>query len=126
MMDTNIEKEERAMLDELTFNKMVNDLAFAKKPVTQINYYFDTKELSLLKNHIVVRIRKTNNKDYELTTKIKGTDGDEEINQTLSEFEANNYLETKRIEQFKIKDKEPINLIYIVDLSYNLFPIFFW
>ena len=54
------------------------------------NIYFDTGDLFLKNNHITLRIRTINDVRSELTLKIKGQNGDEEINDdiTLKEKEA--------------------------------------
>lgn len=81
-----LECEKRAML---TFNQYQHLLAdfMPKDPhfsVLEIeNTYLEDKDFSLRKNHSILRIRKTNGKNEELTLKIKGEKGDVEINETL-------------------------------------------
>ncbi len=117
-MDRNIEKEERAMISESTYQTMVNELCNHIAPFKQTNFYFDTKDLSLLSKHIVIRIRIIDSKKYELTCKIKGIDGDQEYNYLLSKDQYNFYLKQKKIESFQLPGgEELIDLYYIVDLS---------
>lgn len=110
----NIECEERAMLTFDQYRRLISYYV-AKYPDHEILYientYLDDKELSLKNIHHVLRIRKVNN-DTELTLKIKGDDGDTEINETPEHHpeidKALNYqfdtyqpiakLHTKRIE----------------------------
>ena len=48
------------------------------------NYYFDTSDLFLKNRHMTLRIRTINDVRNELTLKIKGKNGDEEINDDIS------------------------------------------
>lgn len=122
-MSINTEKEERAMLDELTYKKMVSDLCFNIIPLTQTNYYFDTKELTCLKNHIVVRLREINNSKYELTTKIKGKLADKEININITKNEFETMLKNREIIHHDLGNGELVDLEYIVDLSTKRYVI---
>lgn len=80
----NIECEERVML---TFDQYRKILAYyvAKYPDYRIldieNTYFDDDKLSLKNSHKVLRLRKSNGK-IEITLKVKGDNGDLEINET--------------------------------------------
>ena len=82
----NIECEERVML---TFEQyqtligvyMMKDPAFKYLEIE--NIYLDDENLSIKRNHKMLRIRHTNGIE-ELTLKIKGDNGDIEINETLS------------------------------------------
>lgn len=59
------------------------------------NYYLDTKDLSLRKRHITFRIRTINNAKAKLTLKIKGNNGDEEINDDITFKEMDTILKSK-------------------------------
>ena len=52
------------------------------------NYYFDTDDLYLRSQHMTLRVRVINDVRSELTLKIKGNDGDEEINDGLTPKES--------------------------------------
>ena len=52
------------------------------------NYYFDTDDLFLRQQHITLRVRTINDIKSELTLKIKGENGDDEINDGLTPKEA--------------------------------------
>ena len=80
----NIECEERVMISFDQYTVLVAAYV-AKDPHFRLleieNTYLDDENLSLKNKHHVLRIRKTNN-EYELTLKIKGDNGDIEINET--------------------------------------------
>ena len=59
------------------------------------NYYFDTNDLLLRKRHITLRIRTINNTKAELTLKIKGENGDEEINDDITFKEMDTLINDK-------------------------------
>lgn len=52
------------------------------------NIYLDREDLFLRHKHITLRIRTINDVNCELTLKIKGLNGDQEINDSLSSKEA--------------------------------------
>lgn len=52
--------------------------------IDQTNYYYDTPDRILRSKHIIIRIRHITHKRCELTLKIKGDNGDIEVNQYLS------------------------------------------
>ena len=59
------------------------------------NYYFDTKDFYLRKKHITFRIRTINDVRCELTLKIKGEHGDEEINDDITFKEMDTIMKEK-------------------------------
>ena len=86
---SNIRKEfeSRIMLTENEYFMVVSHFmkSYPNSPFLQItNIYFDTKDLYLKNNHMTLRLRITNDASYELTLKIKGSNGDDEINDTLT------------------------------------------
>ena len=63
--------------------------AYPNKHFLQItNTYYDTDDLFLRSQHMTLRLRVINDSKSEFTLKIKGEDGDEEINDGLSPKEA--------------------------------------
>lgn len=83
----NLECEKRVMLNfeqyqHLLAEYMAKDPRFSFLEIE--NTYLDDKKGSIHTAHNVLRIRKTNGKDEELTLKIKGDNGDIEINETVS------------------------------------------
>ena len=80
------EFESRVMLTE---NEYFEIVSFYLKQYPNIqflqntNIYLDTEDLFLRKKHITLRIRTINDANCELTCKIKGGNGDQEINDNL-------------------------------------------
>ena len=91
----NIEYEARAMISEEQYlqiiNYFVNDKS--KRSFTNTNTYFDYEDLSLTKNHIVLRSREIDDSNFEITLKIKGDGGDIEIDDSLTSNELNDLKE---------------------------------
>ena len=61
-----------------------------------VNDYFDTSDLFLRQKHITLRIRTINDVRSELTLKIKGSNGDVEINDDIS-FKEKEILLKERV-----------------------------
>ena len=89
-MSKNIECEERVMISLKEYQALMKDYAYHPHAelLEIINYYFDDPKLSLRNAHYMLRVRNTNYEDYEFTLKIKGKDGDTEINEPLNSDEA--------------------------------------
>lgn len=130
----NMEYEARVMVDEILFNKIKNFYISNYsnyRSISNHNFYYDTKELFLTKNHVVLRIRDINNKTYELTLKVKGHKGDIEINHPLSIAEVNKLKNNFKVENKAIlKELEKYDfdlskLELIVDLKTNRIEIDF-
>ena len=87
MSNIGIEFERRIML---TSEEYLNIVSFYLKLypnhhfLQNVNYYFDSEDLFLRKNHITLRVRTINDVKSELTVKIKGENGDQEINDDLA------------------------------------------
>ena len=85
------EYETRIMLTESEYFEIVSHfmrLHPNKHFLKNTNTYFDTEDLYLRKNHITFRLRTINDIKSELTIKIKGKNGDDEINDSLNTQEA--------------------------------------
>lgn len=84
------EYESRIMLTSDEYMNIVS-LYMKKCPNTPflqiVNIYFDSDDLFLRRNHITFRLRTTNDVSAELTIKIRGNNGDQEINDDLSKKE---------------------------------------
>lgn len=107
MTTINDEYESRSMLSEEKYFEIASDF-YRRHPdvktTTQINQYFDTDDLFLTNNNIVLRIRKTN-KDVVLTLKI-GIDGEshaKEISQKLSYFQHKALIEKSHFPKGQVK-----------------------
>lgn len=72
---------------------------------TNTNYYFDDEKRTLTKNHIVLRARNISNKQFEITLKIKGENGDLEINHQLTSNEFNELIKNNCLNQCNILDE---------------------
>lgn len=85
------EYETRLMIDEERYLFIVTyfmNIYPNKHFLQNTNYYFDTDDLFLRKEHITLRVRTINDIKSELTLKIKGENGDDEINDGLTPKEA--------------------------------------
>lgn len=85
------EYEVRLMLDEERYFFIVTyymNITPNKQFIQNANYYFDTADLYLRHQHMTLRVRTINDVRSELTLKIKGENGDDEINDGLSPQET--------------------------------------
>lgn len=83
----NIECEERVLLTFEQYQTVLKDFV-CKFPtkyryLKNTNIYFDDENHTLIKNSFMLRIRKINDEQEELTLKIKQKEGDLEINETV-------------------------------------------
>ena len=115
---SNIEKEfEKRIM--LTSEEYLNIVSFYLKiypnhPFLQnVNYYFDSDDLFLRKNHVTLRVRTINDIKSELTAKKKGIDGDQEINDDLSFKDYNLLMHEGVFPEGEVKK-------YLLSLSYPI------
>ena len=125
-----MEYEARAMISEeqyrilLSFHK---EHATKYKEIVNVNSYFDTPNRDIVKNHMVLRIREINEKENELTLKIKGSEGDLEITYKISENEMktmkeNGFVPSRKIREILLQKGIDISLIkYITTLKTERF-----
>ena len=82
-----IEYEERVLITKDDYHKVIDDIKKEGLPYTEsfiVNVYLDNKDGYIKTHKRMLRIRTTNNKDVELTLKIKNQDGScVEINEEL-------------------------------------------
>ena len=91
MSNVTKEFESRIMLTESEYFEIVSHymrLHPNKQFLKNTNIYLDTDDLYLRKNHVTFRIRIINDIKCELTIKIKGLNGDSEINDNINMKEA--------------------------------------
>ena len=86
---SNVQKEYevRLMLEEEQYFFIVTyfmNITPNKHFIQNTNYYFDTDDLFLRGQHMTLRVRTINDVKSELTLKIKGDNGDDEINDGLT------------------------------------------
>ena len=81
------EYESRLMISEEQYFNIVS-FYLSKRPyekfIQNTNIYFETEDLALRREHIVLRVRIINDNYVELTLKEKAQEGDIEINDTLN------------------------------------------
>ena len=115
-MAKSLEYEQRVMLSITQYKKLKKEFD-SLRPFTLINEYFDTSNLDIIKSRRMLRIRNLNHKGYELTLKIKGSNGDVEINENISNYKR------CRIKNDSIFPKGEIKKI--LENEYNLKDIVF-
>ena len=100
------EYEARIMLTESEYFEIVSHfMRFHpnKQFLKNVNIYFDTDDLFLRKNHITLRVRIINDVKCELTAKIKGKNGDDEINDSLTKKELELLLKERVFPEGDVK-----------------------
>ena len=100
------EYETRIMLTESEYFEMVSyfmRLHPNKRFLRNTNIYFDTEDLFLRKNHITFRIRIINDVKSEITIKIKGANGDDEINDSLTGKDVELFLKERYLPNGDVK-----------------------
>ena len=115
---SNIVKEFEARI-MLTEEEYLNIVSFYMRTypnqhfLQNTNIYFDSDDLYLRNNHITLRVRVINDAKCELTCKIKGYNGDQEINDDLSKKEKTLLLENNIFPDGEVKK-------HLLTLSYPL------
>lgn len=116
-MSKSLECEERVMLSITQYEKILIDMGNIL-PITLINEYFDDDNCSIIKQRKMLRIRNLNNNGYELTLKIKGENGDVEVNQPLSSNQREAFIKEGIFPDGEVKNivKEiiPLNTINLI------------
>lgn len=110
-MSQEIEIEFKNLLTKDEFHQLLTHLPFPKQGHKQINYYFETKDFSLRKNTIALRIREVNHK-YILTLKEPHSSGILETHDLLTKQEALSWLNGHNIEKEQIsKQLQKYNIL---------------
>ena len=110
------EFESRIMLTESEYFEIVSHymrLYPNKSFLKNVNVYFDTEELDLRKRHITLRVRIINDTWCELTAKIKGMKGDDEINDDINLIQANELIKEGKFPDGNVKS-------FLLTLPYTL------
>ena len=89
------------------------------------NYYFDTDDFYLKNQHITLRVRFINDVKCELTLKIKGSNGDQEINDSLTfkQFEllkSEGVFPIGNVRDYLLTHSLPLNAYKCLTSLYNL------
>lgn len=124
--NVNMEYEARVMITENQYS-LVKDFYLKTNlechQLVNINYYYDDDKLTITNNSHVLRLRAIDDSKYELTLKIKGENGDVEINKPLTSFEIRdiqnqiNVSDEDIIKQLKSINVDLANLKLIAKLK---------
>ena len=124
--NVNMEYEARVMITENQYS-LVKDFYLKtnleRHQLVNINYYYDDDKLTITNNSHVLRLRAIDDSKYELTLKIKGENGDVEINKPLTSFEIRdiqnqvNVSDEDIIKQLKSINVDLANLKLIANLK---------
>ena len=102
----NLEYEARVMITENQYSQIKKSYASEKsREFTNTNFYFDYEDLYLTNHGIVLRVRNIDDKEYELTLKTKGENGDLEVNHSLTSNEARLIIESSTIPLSNVLDE---------------------
>lgn len=116
MSNTVKEYEARVMLTEEEYLNIVS-VYLKMFPNAQFlqntNIYFDSSDLYLRKNHMTLRVRVVNDAYSELTLKIKGENGDDEINDKLTKKDLDLLVKQSIFPSGNVKN-------FLIGLSYLL------
>ena len=121
------EFESRVMLTE---DEYLNIVSFYMREspnqhfLQNTNIYFDSDDLYLRRSHITLRIRIINDASCELTCKIKGENGDQEINDDLTKKERELLLKEGIFPEGMVKNhlltlSYPLNVYHVIATLYN-------
>ena len=102
----NLVYEARVMITKNQYSQIKKSYASEKsREFTNTNFYFDYENLYLTNHGIVLRVRNIDDKEYELTLKIKGENGDSEVNHSLTSNEARLIIESSTIPLSNVLDE---------------------
>lgn len=74
IMETNLEIEYKTMISKEAFQKLRREV-FKSSAIKQVNTYYDTSDHTLLNKHIMMRIRRIDDKIDEFTIKVQDNPG---------------------------------------------------
>ena len=124
----NMEYEARVMVNEEQYYNILEHYLHSgvsyERSINQ-NFYYDTKDLKLTNSHKVLRARKINDRDIEITLKIQGESGAIEINHKLTDNDSEETILNIIRNHKPIADKllevgiDPSDLKYITTLRTN-------
>lgn len=88
----NLEIEFKCLIDDKTYNQLLDKFNLHSKIFTQTNYYFDTKDEILRQEKIALRIREKDGQ-FKITKKVNKSENEiEESHHYLTQEEAKTYL----------------------------------
>lgn len=101
-----VEYEARLMVDEKTYLSLLEKYRKEEHvELVNVNTYFDSEDKYLTNHHMVLRVREIDESKNELTLKIKGENGDEELNHILTISEYKGMLEKNILPECSAKEK---------------------
>ena len=104
----NMEYEARVMINENQYSSVIDFYLKQGKEchkLVNLNYYYDDDKMTISNNHHVLRLREINEVNHELTLKIKGDNGDIEINRHLTSSEMNELMDQVNISDVEIIER---------------------
>lgn len=90
-MNKNKEIEFKTFITKEMYESLLEEFNLANNIFSQTNFYFDTDDLKLLKEHTVLRIRQKGN-SYKLTKKTRAKVGADETHLLISKEQAEEML----------------------------------
>lgn len=121
-MAQEIEIEFKNMLTKDEFERLLFSLPFPAEPQTQTNHYFETANFKLKENGAALRIRKKY-ETYTLTLKQPHKEGLLETHDTLTDMEAEQWLNGKIVMKEHVNSQleelniQPEKLLYFGSLT---------
>ena len=126
MSNAQKEYEVRLMIDEEQYFFIVTyymNIYPNKHFLQNTNYYYDTDDLALRSQHMTLRLRTINDIKSELTLKIKGENGDDEINDCLNGKEAELLIKSNIFPYGEVRNRLKL-LPYSLDKYHNVATLF--
>ena len=126
MSNAQKEYEVRLMIDEEQYFFIVTyymNIYPNKHFLQNTNYYYDTDDLALRSQHMTLRLRTINDIKSELTLKIKGENGDDEINDYLNGKEAELLIKSNIFPYGEVRNRLKL-LPYSLDKYHNVATLF--
>lgn len=91
-MNENKEIEFKTFISKEKYEELIHEFDLENNIFSQTNFYFDTENLDLMNQQIVLRIRQKGN-NYKLTKKIRADIGADETHIFISKEKASEMLE---------------------------------
>lgn len=93
MRKSNMEIEFKTAIDKKTYEEMLELFDLESNIFKQTNYYFDTDDLSLNKDHIVLRIRQKGQNHFKVTMKKQSGTGAFESHVVITKDKAKEMIQ---------------------------------
>jgi uncharacterized protein YjbK len=116
-MSQEVEIEYKNLLTKEEYDQLLKKLPFPSAAKKQVNYYFETKDFALAKQHCALRIREKND-NYTLTLKEPHEEGLLETHDQMSKQEAESWIQGTLIPKPNIARQLEHKGISIKDLTF--------